>query len=448
MKPDLRHAPPTSIRRRVSNTLLAWALLWGVALALAGTWAVRHEMSEMQDDTLRSTAEALAGTLGAVDLQALAPEPASSVPLPEGDPELSVVWQVLPREGGLMPLRASRGAPAGPLMPTPAAGFATVQGWRVYAEPLPQQAAWLLVAQSRGERAEAQREVTTTVLLVTVVMALASLVWLRWRMRLELAPLEQLSQRLAGHDPLAAGTTLGPAARSELAPVHAAIDALAHRLAVRLAQEQAFSAHAAHALRTPLAGIDAQLAVALREAALPLQPRLQRVRAAAVRLQRVVTALLSLFRSGVDLQREPLELGELVARMPVEGLQVQVEPGEPVRADADLLTAALLNLLDNAARHGARQVRISTPRAQCLRVQDDGPGVPPTQLQALRDALAQERPERPVGLGLVLAQLVARAHGGGLHLPGDCAGFVVELDLGLRLEPAAVLPSDEDSRLP
>lgn len=448
MKPDLRHAPPTSIRRRVSNTLLAWALLWGVALALAGTWAVRHEMSEMQDDTLRSTAEALAGTLGAVDLQALAPEPASSVPLPEGDPELSVVWQVLPREGGLMPLRASRGAPAGPLMPTPAAGFATVQGWRVYAEPLPQQAAWLLVAQSRGERAEAQREVTTTVLLVTVVMALASLVWLRWRMRLELAPLEQLSQRLAGHDPLAAGTTLGPAARSELAPVHAAIDALAHRLAVRLAQEQAFSAHAAHALRTPLAGIDAQLAVALREAALPLQPRLQRVRAAAVRLQRVVAALLSLFRSGVDLQREPLELGQLVARMPVEGLQVQVEPGEPVQADADLLTAALLNLLDNAARHGARQVRISTPRAQSLRVQDDGPGVTPAQLQALRDALAQERPERPVGLGLVLAQLVARAHGGALHLPGDCAGFVVELDLGPRPESPAVLPSKDDTRLP
>jgi signal transduction histidine kinase len=448
VKPDPRQAPAISISRRVSITLLAWALLWGVALALGGAWAVRHEMSEMQDDTLRSTAEALAGTLGAADLHAQAPKPAASAPLPEGDPDLRVVWQVLPLGSGVIPLRTSRGAPAGPLMPTPAAGFATVQGWRVYAEPLPQQAAWLLVAQSRGERAEAQREVATTVLVVTVVMALASLVWLRWRMRIELAPLEQLSRRLAGHDPLAAGATLGPAARRELAPVHAAIDALSQRLAARLAQEQAFSAHAAHALRTPLAGIDAQLAVALREAALPLQPRLQRVRAAAVRLQRVVAALLSLFRSGVDLQREPLELGQLVARMPVEGLQVQVEPGEPVQADADLLTAALLNLLDNAARHGARQVRISTPRAQCLRVQDDGPGVTPTQLQALRDALAQERPERPVGLGLVLAQLVARAHGGGMHLPGDCAGFVVELDLGPRPASAAVLPSNDDTRLP
>jgi predicted metal-binding membrane protein len=79
------------------------------------------------------------------------------------------------------------------------------------------------------ERAEAQREVAIAVLLVTLVMALASLVWLRWRMRIELAPLQQLSQRLEDHDPLAAGATLGPAERRELVPVHAAVDALSQR---------------------------------------------------------------------------------------------------------------------------------------------------------------------------------------------------------------------------
>jgi hypothetical protein len=43
-------------------------LLWGLALALAGAWAVRHEMSEMQDDSLKSTAEALVDTLSVQDL--------------------------------------------------------------------------------------------------------------------------------------------------------------------------------------------------------------------------------------------------------------------------------------------------------------------------------------------------------------------------------------------
>lgn len=434
MKPDPATGPVASIGLRVARTLLAWALLWGMALALGAAWAVRHEMSEMQDDALRSTAEVLIGSLAAQDLRAEAPRPAATAQLPDGDPDLNVVWQVLPARGGSQLLGASHRAPAMPLLPAPAAGFATVQGWRVYAEPLPKQAAWLLVAQSGVERAEAQREVITTVLTVTLVMALASVLWLRWRLRIELAPLARLSQRLAGHDPLVAGATLGPAERRELVPVHTAIDALSQRLATRLYQERAFSAHAAHALRTPLAGIDAQLAVALREAPLPLQSRLQRVRAAAVRLQGVVSALLSLFRSGVDLQRESLELGPLVSRLPVRGLDVQVLPGPPVQADADLLTAALLNLLDNAARHGARQVRIDSPRVQCVRVHDDGPGVAPLQLQALREALAQDRPERPVGLGLVLAQLVARAHGGTLQLPEATAGFVVELDLGVPID--------------
>ncbi|HRD99595.1 MAG TPA: sensor histidine kinase N-terminal domain-containing protein, partial [Rubrivivax sp.] len=120
MKPDHHQAPATSISRRVSNTLLAWALLWGMALALGGTWAVRHEMSEMQDDTLRSTAEALAATLGALDLHAQVGQPTAAAPLPEGDPDQRVVWQVLAQGSGVMPLRASRGAPVGPLMPTPA----------------------------------------------------------------------------------------------------------------------------------------------------------------------------------------------------------------------------------------------------------------------------------------------------------------------------------------
>src|SRR5512134_193270 len=99
--------------------------------------------------------------------------------------------------------------------------------------------------------------------------------WLRLRVRRELQPLQTLSERLRMHDPLARSPLLGAAERAELAPVHAAIDALGQRLADRVAQERAFATHAAHALRTPLAGMDAQLAVALREVAPEHQPRLQ-----------------------------------------------------------------------------------------------------------------------------------------------------------------------------
>ena len=67
-----------------------------------------------------------------------------------------------------------------------------------------------------------------------------------------------------------------------------------------------------------------------------MQPRLQRVRDASGRLQRVVAALLALFRSGVELQRQPVDLALLLARLPAVGLQVEVPDGAWLAADPDL----------------------------------------------------------------------------------------------------------------
>ena len=256
-----------------------------------------------------------------------------------------------------------------------------------------------------------------------------ALLWLSARVGHELAPLQALSQRLADYDPLQPGATLGVSEHEELRAVQAAIDGLAGPLARRVAQERAFAAHAAHALRTPLAGIDAQLAVAVREAPAALQPRLQRVRAAAGRLQRVVTALLVMFRSGVEVQPTLLDLPALAARLPVEGLTLQVQASHAVHADTDLLTAALLNLLENALRHGARSVCLSTPAAQVLWVQDDGTGVAPERRLALQQALDSQSYEGRTGLGLMLADLVARAHSGRLRLVAVPQGFAAVLHL-------------------
>ena len=210
-----------------------------------------------------------------------------------------------------------------------------------------------------------------------------------------------------------------------------AVDALVARLAQRITLERAFSAHAAHALRTPLAGIEVQLAVAQREAPAPLQPRLQRVRAAASRLQHVVVALLAMFRSGAKIERQAIDLGALAAGLAVQGLQLRLQPGALLAGDADLVSAALINLLDNAQRHGAKVVTLSAPRPGWLRVQDDGSGVAPERRHALQTALAAQDYESATGLGLMLADLVARAHGGQLLLPAEPgAGFTAVLDLG------------------
>jgi signal transduction histidine kinase len=321
-------------------------------------------------------------------------------------------------------------------------GFSdAADGWRLYGLPLAGGGRILYVAQTRDERLEAQAEVAWSSIVAALSIGAAGAWWLRRRVQRELQPLADLSQALGRYEPLPPAVPLLAATHRELEPVHDAIEALGQRLARRVANEQAFSAHVAHALRTPLAGIDTQLAVAQREAPPGLQPRLARAREAAGRLTRVVAALLALFRSGAELHWQTVDLHGLAARLPHEGLTLQLTPGATVQADADLLTAALINLIDNAVRHGARTLRVQVlaqepaqgqdDRAgQLLRLQDDGRGVSPGRRSELADALRTQSYEGRMGLGLMLADLVARAHGGRLSLPEVDAGFAVDLHLG------------------
>lgn len=424
---------PPSIARRISHALLRSALLWSAAVSLAVWLTVQHEMDELLDDSLQGAAEALRPTLAVPTTGAAeAPRTGPGAVAMASD---RFAWQVVAYRAGSTPTvqQASSRAPAQPFSATPGAGFSRQPGWRVFGTAIGADGRMLYVAQSHDEQREASLEVAFNAALATLAVALLSHLWMRQRVAQELQPLQRLSQRLQGHDPRAPQATLGRAERAELAPVQEAIDQLASRLAQRLASERAFSAHAAHALRTPLAGIEAQLAVALREAPAALQPRLQRVQSAAERLRRVVAALLALFRSGSEIQRQAVELQPLLARFPVPGLQLQVAPGAVVEADPDLLSAALFNLLDNASRHGARRVELDLPDRHCLRLRDDGPGVDAARRSALRAGLeadAAQDTDRPgVGLGLAMAQAVARAHGGRIELPATEHGFTVLLRL-------------------
>ena len=418
-----------SIRGGVLRSQLVWSLLGGLALAGALWLSVQSEVDELLDDSLSSAAELLIGPM----LESLPPpssRPADGRTLPrEAGPRF--IWQLVRHDSVASVLAGASGAPGRPLVSTPAAGFTDVPGWRVYGRALGLDGRMLYVAQSHQERAEVKLETITTVLLAGLPLLALGLLWSNLRLRQELQPLQALSSRLATFDPLQPGASLGRTNCTELQPVHAAVDALVARLAQRITLERAFSAHAAHALRTPLAGIEVQLAVAQREAPAPLQPRLQRVRAAASRLQHVVVALLAMFRSGAKIERRAIDLGALAAGLAVHGLQLRLQPGAPLAGDADLVSAALINLLDNAQRHGAQVVTLSAPRPGWLRVQDDGSGVAPERRHALQAALAAQDYESATGLGLMLADLVARAHGGRLLLPAEPgAGFTAVLDLG------------------
>ena len=102
-----------------------------------------------------------------------------------------------------------------------------------------------------------------------------------------------------------------------------------------------------------------------------------------------------------------------------------------------LLRRAVRNLLENARRYGAGEIRLSLSQTDShveIRVSDHGPGVP----QALRERIfepfyrlpgATER-DGGVGLGLALVKAIAQRHSGRVACednPGGGATFVLEL---------------------
>ena len=437
--------PLPSIRQRLARVSVAVVLVWSVAASAVVWLVVHHELDELLDGSLRESAQVLHGLLSA-NVLPLPLAAGASMPAPPHTEDL--VWQIVDRQGQV--LLRSHQAPDQALVATSVRGFADVDGaWRVHAQSLGEQGGVLQVAQRDSERREALVDISGYTAAAALAVGMLCALWLRAAVRRELIPISELSAAVAGFDPLQPGATLPPARRAEMLPLRSAVADLSARLARRVASERAFAGHAAHALRTPLAGMVAQLAAAQRKAPDEAQPMLALARQAADRLRRVVEALLALFRSGSEPNWQPVDLQQLVGQLQVDGLIVTSQASPGLQADPDLLAAALANVLDNAVKHGATQLAVSLrwrDGEPCIVLADNGPGMSDAQrlrLQAAVETQAQQGtadPDAELGLGLVMADLVARAHGGGLRLPRVACGCTVELHLAAPPAPRQTTP--------
>ena len=423
--------PAPSIRQRLTLSQLAISLLFAALTAISVWSVVGHEMDELMDQELREAGEIIYNVLMLVPAR----ERVTLNTPGDAEYEEHLIWQVVDSASGAV-LSRSHKAPASALLSRMLEHpDATADGaWRVITFSFKHRPGQLLVvAQSQSERDEAQNDAVLYTLLGSVLLGLFAAGLLNWRIRRELQPLERLSAQIKRFDPLRPGTAPDAADRAELQPIEDAVLDLGQRLAQRITSERAFASHAAHALRTPVAGIDAQLAIALKEAPEALRPRLGRAREAARRLGRVMQALLAMFRSGMEPQRQRLPLSDLLAPLAFGELRLDLTGSDEIDADPDLLSAVLLNLLDNAQRHRAQRVQLDLARPagwSQLRLHDDGEGCTPERLQVLRQALQRQdyRAEGGLkGLGMVLADLVLRAHGGQVELPEVETGFCIEL---------------------
>jgi two-component system sensor histidine kinase TctE len=219
--------------------------------------------------------------------------------------------------------------------------------------------------------------------------------------------------------------------------------------------QRRFIADAAHQLRTPLAGLQSQVeAWAMPEGqSITLRAdQLRKLRDATRRTSQLANQLLALSRAdaraSMSEPRQPVDLKPLCEEVLEEFLDHaaarQIDLGleaEPVQVSghAWLLRELLSNLVDNAVRYtpkgghvtlrcGPRHSEGNAMHQALLEVEDDGPGVPEPERSRL-----QERFYRIPGtagdgngLGLAIADEIARVHHSALHI-GDGA-----LGQGLR----------------
>ena len=115
------------------------------------------------------------------------------------------------------------------------------------------------------------------------------------------------------------------------------------------------------------------------------------------------------------------------------GHEISVEYGEDflmARMDARLIVQVIVNLVDNAVKYTPEGSRIriqAEPSGDevCVRVADDGPGIPDSQKEKVFDmfytggskgGLPGGDSRRSTGLGLYLCRAIVKAHGGELTL--------------------------------
>ncbi|MFD7223011.1 sensor histidine kinase [Streptomyces sp. NPDC059892] len=249
-----------------------------------------------------------------------------------------------------------------------------------------------------------------------------------------------------------------PDSQDEIHALAVTLNDMLARLDAASAAQSRFIADAAHELRSPLTAIRAQLEVLARY---PDPERDPLVAGALLedteRLHGLVEDLLALARSEDPAPRGPhtvVDLDEVVlaevrrqhgltgARVDARG----VSAGR-VRGDAEALRRVVRNLLDNARRHAARQVRVTLAEhggSVELTVSDDGAGVPPEDRTRIFERFtrldeARSREAGGSGLGLAIVATIVTAHGGTIHADQDPPveeGGLGGARLVIRLPPA------------
>jgi two-component system, OmpR family, sensor kinase len=480
-----------SLATRVSAFfLIALALVLtgfsGTLYVLAGSY-----LAGQLDERLQSALDTLEASVD-IEPAGLEWEPADrKLTLGVDRGSSAVRWEVRDGKGALVDHSANAGTgsvPAGwapaawPASPSDATAFGASPGWRLAARRL--QLADLL-RQGRGHPADKpgyEVQYPELVLVVGLVpgpmqatlgwlgltlIALSAGVWTlsvalgRWLCLRALGPVRCMARAATAMTAADLGARLpAPGTGDELDDLGCAFNGLLDRLEesfLRLHEaydaQRSFAGDASHQLRTPLSALLGQVQVALRRDRSPDQYRraLERVQSEGARLRQILESLLLLAqpagaRPGPEVLDLRAYLPEHVRRWAAHAraADLRLEAAHaaplPVRVHPPLLAQVLDNLIENACKYSVPGTPVvvrawSDNGWVVLGVEDRGCGLPADEQAHVfepffRGEQARRDGQTGVGLGLPVAERIARACGGTLNVqsqPGQGCHFVLRL---------------------
>lgn len=315
----------------------------------------------------------------------------------------------------------------------------------------------LVVGDTRENGEEALRRVRTQLLLGLPLLLLLTSALGYLLVGAALRPVEEMRRRAAAMSGGPAGQRLPlPPGNDVMARLGVTLNDLLARVDATLDRERAFVANASHELRTPLALLRTELELAVRRPR-PVADLTHAINSAAeevdrlIRLAEDLLLLASTDDAGLHLAPEQVDVPSLLASVATRfhgisarrGRAIAVDTGEVhlVKADAQRLEQALINLVSNALQHGAGEVVLSARAvagATEFCVSDRGDGFSATMLAHGFERFVHTRSGGGSGLGLPIVAAVAAAHGGSTGAANGAAGGC---GVWIRLPTSSPLPA-------
>jgi two-component system sensor histidine kinase TctE len=286
------------------------------------------------------------------------------------------------------------------------------------------------VAETTHKREKAGSKILAAMLLPNILLIIGTLALVYIGVRRGLSPLTDLSKEISQRTPHDLSPLPQRDVPAEAQPLVQAMDGLIDDLRSASAAQQAFLANAAHQLKTPLAGLQAQLELHVQELPAEYTQRAQRLLEGAQRLGHLAHQLLALARSGQDAnlvqEKRPVDLSRLLESCASgwfdQAMQRHIDLGfeanpAVVLGSEWMLREMLSNLIDNAMRYtqdgGTITVRSGLAHDHpFIEVEDNGPGIPADQQNRIFERFYRINGTIPEGsgLGLAIVKEVADRH--------------------------------------